>query len=111
MGLIKSFLCNEPWFIKLFFQRRTKIRILSVQAAGIASGFNVVGADRGGSYQLAAYGVVPLSGSGSLLSITVEALEQGGRRPTLTITGVANEGGIPLRVRGRAQDSGKGIER
>jgi hypothetical protein len=79
----------------------SRIAIVGVQSAGIGSGLNLARADRNGTYRIAGYGVLPLSGSGPVLTITVEALKDTGRQMPLTIGGVANEGAVPLRVRGR----------
>jgi hypothetical protein len=79
----------------------SRIAIVGVQAAGIGSKLSLAQSDGKGTVRIAGYGVVPLSGSGPVLTITVEALGNTGRQEPLRISGVANEGGIPLRVRGR----------
>jgi hypothetical protein len=77
-----------------------RFTVVSIEAAGIGIGLSVVRADRPGESRLAAYGLSPLSGSGAVLKITVEALKNTGRRDAPSIGAVANEGVIPLRVRG-----------
>jgi len=79
------------------------LSIVGVETTGIGSGFNVVGNNGGNEYLIAAYGLAPLVGSGSLLTITVEARADVSGRSPLTITGKANEGGVPLRVLERAR--------
>jgi hypothetical protein len=78
----------------------TRIAIVAVETAGIASGDNMAKADLTGTYRIAAYGVLPLAGSGPVLTVTVEALRNVGREEPMGISGVANEGRIPLRVQG-----------
>jgi hypothetical protein len=79
----------------------SRIAIVGVQSAGIGSQCGVEHADQGGTHRIAAYGVLPLSGSGSVLTVTVEALKDVGRQAPLNIGGgVANEGLIPLQVQG-----------
>ena len=55
-------------------------------------------------HRVSAYGVLPLTGSGSVLTVTVEALKITTGGNPLAIGGRANEGAIPLRV-GSLQDS------
>ena len=78
----------------------SRIDIVSVEAAGLGSGYGVVHGERNGYCRIAAYGVVPLSGSGPVLTVTVEALKAASQRVPLGIRGTANEGAIPLQVRG-----------
>ncbi len=61
-----------------------------------------------GTCRIAANGIEPLSGSGALLTVTIEALGNTGNEPPLSVSGEAIEGGIPLRVRGRGQTPPKG---
>ena len=77
--------------------------MVGVNATGIGSALSVARADHHGTRRIAAYGYAALSGSGSILTITVEGLNNKGRQMSPTIGGVANEGGIPLRVRERGQ--------
>jgi hypothetical protein len=81
----------------------SRLAIVGVQATGIGSGLSLARSDQEGTYRIAAYGVVPLSGSGPLLTVTVEALRDTGRRDAPTIGGVANEGAIRLLVREERQ--------
>ena len=82
----------------------SRIAIVDVVSTGIGSGFNVAHADQKGTHRIAAYGVLPLSGSGSVLTVTIEALKTTGRVAPVTITGTANEGAVPLRVGPRKED-------
>jgi len=81
----------------------SRISIVGGEATGIGSGWSVAQADQRGTYRIAAYGLTPLSGSGSVFKLTVEASGQTGRRDAPSIGGAANEGAIPLRVRERGQ--------
>jgi hypothetical protein len=81
----------------------SRLAIVGVQGTGIGSALSVARADQHGMQRIAAYGYAALSGSGSILTITVEGLNDKGRQLPPTIGGVANEGGIPLRVRERGQ--------
>jgi hypothetical protein len=78
----------------------SRLAIVGVQAAGIGSALSVVRADQRGTQKIAAYGYGALSGSGSILTITVEGLKNKGPQQPPTIGGVANEGAVPLEVRG-----------
>jgi hypothetical protein len=77
----------------------SRIKIMGVATAGIGSGFSLAQAELVGAQKIAAFGVVPLSGSGSVLTVTVEALKNTGNKPPLQLSGTANEGGIPIRIR------------
>jgi hypothetical protein len=81
----------------------SRVAIREVETAGIASRMSLARADGIGTCRIAEYGFEPLSGSGTVLTITVEALRGTGNESPLSASGVANEGGIPLRVRGRGQ--------
>jgi hypothetical protein len=81
----------------------SRIAVVGVQATGIGSQLVLAQADVNGTLRIAGYGVVPLSGSGPVLKITVEVLRNTEGQLPLRISGVANEGGIPLRVRGRVE--------
>jgi hypothetical protein len=82
----------------------SRIRIVGVRTAGIGAGQNLAQADIAGTLRIAAYGVLPLAGSGPVLTVTVEALKTVGRQAPLTVSGQANEGTIPLAViQGRRQ--------
>ena len=47
--------------------------------------------------RIAAYGIQPLAGSGSILTLTVRALEDTDLVP-FSVEAVANEGQVPVRV-------------
>jgi hypothetical protein len=80
----------------------SRLAIVGVQAAGIGSALSVARADQRGTQRIAAYGYAALSGSGSILTITVEGLKSTGRQLPPTIGGVANEGAVQLRVQQRS---------
>jgi hypothetical protein len=84
--------------LKLTFDP-TRFAIVDVATAGMGSGLTLAHADLSGTHKIAAFGVVPLSGSGSVLTVTVEALKNTGNQVPLQLNGTANEGGIPLRIR------------
>jgi hypothetical protein len=81
----------------------SSIAIISVKKTDIGSNLSVASAYDSGTQRIAAYGYAALSGSGAILEVTVEGLRNTGRQFPPTIGGVANEGGIPLRVRERGQ--------
>jgi hypothetical protein len=75
-----------------------EVSIVGVESRDAGSDFNVVHNDLGGALKVTMYGVLPMQQSGTILAITVEAREDLYRQNTLTISGEANEGGIPLEV-------------
>jgi hypothetical protein len=81
----------------------TRLRIVGIAATGIGTGQTVVQADAAGTCRIAAYGVLPLAGSGAVLTVTIEGVKATGARLPLTVSGQANEGAIPLRVQERVQ--------
>ena len=52
--------------------------------------------DLHGTHNVAMFGLLPMEGSGPVLAITIEALREIGPRPAVTVSGEANENGIPL---------------
>jgi hypothetical protein len=74
----------------------SRLSIAGVRPAGIAEGYAVARGGPEGSQRIAAYGVTPLAGSGAVLTITLEARTNVSGRVPLTVSGVANEGKIPL---------------
>jgi hypothetical protein len=81
----------------------SRIAIVDVTPSGIASGYAVAFAGARGTTRITAYGVLPLSGSGPILTVTIKTLKGGGRDVPVAIEGSANEGAIPIRVRIRGQ--------
>jgi hypothetical protein len=77
----------------------TQISVVSVSGTGIGSALNVAHGDVNGRHLVSAYGVLPLSGSGSALTITIKAVKTVGAQLPMTITGTANEGKVPLQVK------------
>jgi hypothetical protein len=77
----------------------SQIAIVGIATTGIGSEFNLAHSASSGNEKVAVFGVVPLSGSGPALTVTVEALKNTGSQSPLRITGTANEGGIPVRIR------------
>jgi hypothetical protein len=75
-----------------------QITVVGVSATGIGSALNVAHGDLNGSHLVSAYGVLPLSGSGSALTVTIQAVKTVGARLPMTITGTANEGKVPLQI-------------
>jgi hypothetical protein len=75
-----------------------QITVVGVSATGIGSALNVAHGDLNGSHLVSAYGVLPLSGSGSVLTVTIQAVKTVGARLPMTITGTANERKIPLQI-------------
>jgi hypothetical protein len=76
----------------------SRIAIVTVDPAGIGSALNIAHGDLGGTHKISAYGLLPLSGSGRVMTVTIEALKPTGLRVPLTVDGTANEGRIPLQI-------------
>jgi hypothetical protein len=81
----------------------TRVAIVDVQSTGIGSRLMLAKADRQGTYRIAAFDALPLAGSGSILTITVEALKNTSPQDLPTASAVANEGQIPIRIGGGAR--------
>ena len=77
----------------------SRFALVSVRTTGIGSECTVAQAGTRGSLKLAVYGVTPLSGSGPLLTVTLEALTNASVQAPLKLTALANEGRIPVRAR------------
>jgi hypothetical protein len=77
----------------------SRIAIVDVKSVGIASGYAVATASAAGKTEVAAYGVLPLSGSGQTLTITIQALKSGVHGIPISVDARANEGRIPIQVR------------
>ena len=77
----------------------SRIRIVDVQGAGLGSSFIWAKAGHEGTYKIAGYGIDPLSGSGPVVTVTVEALRNAGGPGLLSVQASANEGTIPVEVR------------
>jgi hypothetical protein len=91
-----------------------RIRIVQVSRSGIGSQFNLVSHDVGGRHNIGMYGLLPLEGSGAVLSVTVEALSDLGRAHGMRVSGQANEKQIPLVIMKRPEidrDSPRGSSR
>jgi len=86
----------------------SRLSIVGVEPAGIGSDLNLARSDEAGEYRIAAYGLTPLSGSGAVLTVTVEALRNTGSGDAPSIGGMANEGSIPLTTNGRNGGPRKG---
>ena len=88
-----------------------RVAIVGVQSAGIATGWGVAHSDQPGTHKISTYGVSPLAGNGAVLIVTVEGLAGRGPARAFELSAVANEGAIPLRIRGRAPATPKGTPR
>ena len=77
----------------------SRIRIVDVAGTGLGTSFIWAKAGQGETYRVAGYGIDPLSGSGPVLTVTIEALRNGGVPNLLSVQASANEGAIPLEVR------------
>ena len=75
--------------------------IVGVQSNGVAAGWGVAHSGARGTHRISTYGVSPLAGDGTVLTVTVEALSNQGRALPLEMSAVANEGAIPVRVQQR----------
>jgi hypothetical protein len=78
-----------------------RVAIIDVQTVGLGDKLNLVTNDRDGVLRVALYGVLPLEGSGGLLSVTIEAREDLRGGAPVRIVGEANEGRIPLQIGGQ----------
>jgi len=78
------------------------LAVRDVHTIGLGQSMTLASNSVGEGLRVALYGLLPLAGSGTLLSITVEALEEVSRRLPISVNGEANEGGIPLRIEHRA---------
>jgi len=81
----------------------SRIAIVNVQAAAIGSGLSLARADREGTTRIRGVRHRAAVGLGQVLAITIEALRNAGGNDEPSIAGMANEGAIPLRVRGRIE--------
>ena len=75
-----------------------EIRIVQVRAVELGGGFSLASHQQPGRLNVAMYGLLPLEGSGALLSVTVAAVCDLERGSTLELDAELNEGRIPLRV-------------
>jgi hypothetical protein len=73
------------------------IVIVEIRAIGFGAGLSMVNHDAGGVHNVGMYGVLPLEGSGTLLSVTVMAQRNLGANVPIRVSGEANEEMIPLR--------------
>jgi hypothetical protein len=87
----------EALDLALAFDSRA-IAIRDVRAIGLGESMTLVSRTDTDRLLVAMYGLLPLAGSGSLLSVTVEALDDFPRRLPITISGEADEGGVRLRI-------------
>jgi hypothetical protein len=73
-----------------------RVSILGVSTADLASGLVLTGNDLGKRYLISLFGVLPMEGSGAIITITLQALEEINAADALSITAEANEGRIKL---------------
>jgi hypothetical protein len=78
---------------------RSRVTIVAVESSGLGAGLAVTHREHDGVCRIAAYQAVPLSGSGPVLTVTVEALKPVSPETAVAIAGTANEGAIPLATR------------
>ena len=71
------------------------IHIRSVSATGIGSAWTAAGNDAGGEYRISLFGVQPLAGSGSFLTVTYDMTHPVDGLP-FAVAAQANEGQIPI---------------
>jgi hypothetical protein len=79
----------------------SRVAIKGVDATGIGTGQTVVQNSAAGATRIAMYGVLPLSGSGAILNVTLEGVKPSGAKLPLTVSARANEGAIPLVIQGK----------
>ena len=73
-----------------------RVSILAVATGDLASGFVLTGNDLGKRYLVSLFGVLPLEGSGAIVTITLEARKEIRAADALSVTAEANEGRIKL---------------
>ncbi len=78
----------------------SRIRIVDARTGELAARFHLATNDTGGDRRIGLYGILPIQGSGRLVTLTVEVLRPGRTSDALAIEASANEGRIPLHVRG-----------
>ena len=74
------------------------IAIEAVRKVDLGARLVAMSHDTGGVVEVGMYGILPLEGSGTLLSITVRAHQDLGFELPVRVKGVANEALIPIRV-------------
>jgi hypothetical protein len=82
--------------------------LVEVKPVDLASGWSVARHDAEGGAKVALYGVTPLVGSGTVLSITIEARVPMALAP-VAVEASANEGTVPVRVEQSAPRTGRGL--
>ena len=75
-----------------------RVAILDVETAGLAAAHALAGNDLGGRYLVSLFGVLPLEGTGALVTVTLRALEEIRALDALAMDAEANEGTIKLEV-------------
>ena len=83
-----------------------EMRITGIELARLGFSWSMVSHDVDGMLRIGMYGVAALEGSGPLIKITVEVLEDSRNGLALSLEGSANEGRIPLRVSGQPGSRG-----
>ena len=76
----------------------SRVAILGVERADLADGLVLTGNDLGKRYLVSLFGVLPMEGSGAIITVRLEALEVINAADALSITAEANEGMIKLEV-------------
>ena len=90
--------------LDLALRHDASIAVVAAAGTGIGSDLGVMHGAGQEVDRIAAYGVLPLSGSGPVLTLTVRALQDTGRQMPLSVEAAANEGAISLSVRGSRPD-------
>jgi hypothetical protein len=76
----------------------SKLSIVEVAPGALDSSIGIAANTSGSEERIAAYALVPLRGSGALLTVTLEALEDTVLRSPFTIAADANEGRTAIRI-------------
>jgi hypothetical protein len=76
----------------------TRLAIDDVRLEGLASDWTLATHDEQGVRRIGLYGLTPLTGSGSVLVVTVRALAETAGLAPFGLEGTANEGRIPMRI-------------
>jgi hypothetical protein len=88
-----------------------KVSIVAVRAVDLGTELNLIAHDIGGVHNVGMYGILPLEGSGTLLSVTIASHRELGATVPIEVTGEANESMIPLRILGHRPGGAPGPKR
>jgi hypothetical protein len=82
------------------------VKVVDVQTGPLASDFNLLSKDLGETHRIGLYNALPMRGTGTVISITVEMGKTAGNGTPFKLIARANEQNVPVRV----ADGGSGSE-